>query len=444
MSDRISIFNLIMSFFGFCLFFKKCGVKVWYGLIPGYREYKLGEIGQRKTEGRNYLIYSIISTILTFAVSVSSAIDKQNGMEDYGTMTSFFSLLYLIIAVPVLVYGIRIYIGVCERFGKSKWWLILWIFLDWAVMIFWSLRKDYKVSIIDISEDIPDSDITSTGSGKELTINITDRTVKSLTSKRTLLKDIHLKIEPGHMVLLLGGSGAGKTTFLNAITGYEKANAEIELGSENIYKNYNQLKHRIGFVPQQDLMRGSDTVYRTLADAAALRMPKSVPAAERKKRIDDVLDLFGLGMLKTSLVDKLSGGQRKRLSIAMEYISDPKLFILDEPDSGLDGVVAKALFKKLREIANQGRIVIVITHTPNRVADMFDDVIVLAKDHDRTGRLTYFGSVKDAFGFFEKDSFESILTAINQKEEGGEGRAEELVKKYNSLMHLNSVGGERA
>lgn len=85
------------------------------------------------------------------------------------------------------------------------------------------------------------------------------------------------------------------------------------------------------------------------------------------------------------MVAKLSGGQRKRLSIAMEFISNPSLFILDEPDSGLDGVMARELFEQLRLIADQGKIIIVITHTPDRVIDLFDDVIVLAKDAKRTG-----------------------------------------------------------
>jgi ABC-type multidrug transport system ATPase subunit len=137
--------------------------------------------------------------------------------------------------------------------------------------------------------------------------------------------------------------------------------------------------------------------------------------------------------VKNNLVDKLSGGQRKRLSIAMEFISDPDLFILDEPDSGLDGVVARNLFEKLREIADEGKIVVVITHTPDRVIDLFDDVIVLAKDARRTGRLAYYGPVKEAYEFFGKDSMEDILLSINQKDEGGEGRADEFVEKYVSL-----------
>ena len=177
-------------------------------------------------------------------------------------------------------------------------------------------------------------------------------------------------------------------------------------------------------------MRGNDTVAMTLHDAATLRLPSSVSIEERNKRIAAVLEQFGLTAVKNNLVEKLSGGQRKRLSIAMEFISDPFLFILDEPDSGLDGVVARSLFEKLRAIADQGKIVVVITHTPDRVIDLFDDVIVLAKDASRTGRLAYYGPVKDSYEFFGKSSMEEILLSINQKDEGGEGRADEFVEKY--------------
>ena len=139
-------------------------------------------------------------------------------------------------------------------------------------------------------------------------------------------------------------------------------------------------------------------------------------------------------------MEKLSGGQRKRLSIAMEFISDPTLFILDEPDSGLDGVVARSLFEKLRAIADSGKIVMVITHTPDRVIDLFDDVIVLAKDGSRTGRMAYYGTVEDARAFFGKESMEEILLAVNQKEEGGDGRADEFIEKYAEQLLSGAEG----
>ena len=119
----------------------------------------------------------------------------------------------------------------------------------------------------------------------------------------------------------------------------------------------------------------------------------------------------------------------------MEFLSNPSLFILDEPDSGLDGVMARELMEQLRRIADQGKIIIVITHTPDRVIDLFDDVIVLAKDANRTGRLAFFGPVDEAKRFFGRDRMEEIVLAINRKEEGGEGRADEFIERYAEVQH---------
>lgn len=263
-----------------------------------------------------------------------------------------------------------------------------------------------------------------------LTVNIQERTATEMFQKKYLLRDVNMYIKPGSMVLLLGGSGAGKTTLLNAINGYEKAKAQIHLNGVDVYREYKRMQYDIGFVPQQDLMRGNDTVLRTLMDAAALRLPSEMKHAQREERVQSVMDIFGLKPVASNMVTKLSGGQRKRLSIAMEFLSNPSLFILDEPDSGLDGVMARELMEQLRVIADQGKIVIVITHTPDRVIDLFDDVIVLAKDCNRTGRLAYYGSIEKARDFFGKETMEKIVLSINRKEEGGEGRADEFINKY--------------
>jgi ABC-type multidrug transport system ATPase subunit len=155
----------------------------------------------------------------------------------------------------------------------------------------------------------------------------------------------------------------------------------------------------------------------------------------RRERIAEVEDIFGLKPVEDNLVNKLSGGQKKRLSISMEMLSSPSLFILDEPDSGLDGVMARELFEQLRKIADSGKIVIVITHTPDRVIDLFDDVIVLAKDSTMTGRLAFYGSIEQAREFFGKEKMEEIVKTINRKEEGGDGLADEYVLKYAEVQY---------
>lgn len=264
-----------------------------------------------------------------------------------------------------------------------------------------------------------------------LDIRITERSVWQRAKKLMLLQDISMTINSGEMVLILGGSGAGKTTFMNAVMGYEKAEGTIKHGDTDIYEDFESMKYKIGFVPQQDLLRGSDTVHATIQNAAQMKLPTSVKKSDRNQRIEKVLETLGLSRERDSLVSKLSGGQRKRLSIAVEYISDPSLFFLDEPDSGLDGIMAKALMTNLRTIADEGKIVMVISHGPDRAAELFDKVIVLAKSvRDNCGHLAFFGTVEEAHGFFETDSLEGVVKRINREDEGGDGLSDYYIQKY--------------
>ncbi|MCP1102967.1 ABC-type multidrug transport system ATPase subunit [Aequitasia blattaphilus] len=267
-----------------------------------------------------------------------------------------------------------------------------------------------------------------------LVIHIEERSVWNLFRRQILLENIDLSILPGEMVLILGGSGTGKTTFINAVTGYEKAKGRIMEGDIDIYENYNKMKYDIGFVPQQDLLRLEERVYDILQNAAEMKLPKVTSEEEKKKRIEEVLELFGLEREKASLAGKLSGGQRKRLSIAMEFIADPSLFFLDEPDSGLDGVMARSLMEDLRGISDQQKMVLVITHSPDRAADLFDKVIVLAKgSKDNVGRMAFYGTIEEAHRFFETDSLEQIIRKLNREDEGGEGFADMYIEKYRQV-----------
>ena len=414
--------------------FKKCGVEGWWALIPCAREAQLGRVANRAAEGRAVAVGLGIN-ILIGGVQIF----MQDGVRENSSVLTLIDVVQVVLLLVVFIYHIRVYVGLTETFGRKKRWAALWVLADTVCALMWGWMKIFQP--LWKAEDL-DSEASTFFSGARaavldqgLTVNLEERTATEMFKKKYLLRDIHMYIKPGRMVLLLGGSGAGKTTFLNAVNGYEKAKAEVMLNGSNMYRDYKNMKYDIGFVPQMDLMRGSDSVLRTLMDAATLRLPKSFTKAERQSRVEEVMKIFGLTPVKNNLVSKLSGGQRKRLSIAMEFVSNPTLFILDEPDSGLDGVMARELFQQLRQIADQGKIIIVITHTPDRVIDLFDDVIVLAKDTNRTGRLAFFGPIEEARTFFGKARMEEIVKSVNREEEGGEGRADEFIRKFAEVQH---------
>ena len=429
------LFTGIICIFGFWGIFRKCGVRTWDALIPCLREIRIGEAAGMEKEGRILALLTGTTILLELADLLLGIVNAASG-----TLSLFFAFFEIFVSLLTAIFHIRIFLGLIEVFDRKKWWVILWMFLDWIPAVLWGWLKKYKP--LWKAEELKNSAANYfSGSKAEvldqgLTVNLEERTATEFFKKKYLLRDIHMYIQPGHMVLLLGGSGAGKTTYLNAVNGYEKAKAEVVLNGRNMYKNYKDMQYDIGFVPQQDLMRGSDSVFRTLMDAAALRLPANFTKEDREARVNEVMEIFGLTPVKNNLVVKLSGGQRKRLSIAMEFLSNPSLFILDEPDSGLDGVMARELFEQLRRIADQGKIIIVITHTPDRVIDLFDDVIVLAKDSNRTGRLAWFGPIEEARKFFGKTKMEEIVKSVNREEEGGEGRADEFILKYAEVQHV--------
>ena len=413
---------------------EKSGLKGWWALIPGARDYQLCRCAGREPEGRVYSVTGVATILLNIVILFS-----QPGAEESETISGYVVVMLILLFTLTMVrffYGIRVWRGLIEVYGVRRRWMWLWFvsYTRWIPALLWGFAKKYRPEwqVEDIRAEM--ARLASSGSAtvmdEGLTVNLRERSATEFFQKKVLLRDIHMSIPQGHMVLLLGGSGAGKTTYLNAINGYEKADADVMLNGTNMYRQYKKMQYEVGFVPQSEMMRGKDTVLNTLLDAAKLRLPVDVSAKQRRARVDEVMDIFGLKPVKNNLVEKLSGGQKKRLSISMEFISNPSLFILDEPDSGLDGVMARELFVQLRKIADTGKIVIVITHTPDRVIDLFDDVIVLAKDSARTGRLAWYGSIEDARKFFGREKMEQIVKSVNRKEEGGDGLADEFVMKY--------------
>ncbi len=413
---------------------RKSGIKSWWALVPFAREYMLSQCAGREPEGRRASLAAFGLAIVLCLTNLFVFVDNR--------INYILSAAAVSLGIVQFLQRILIYQGLTDVYNAKKRWILLWILpITRAIpAILWGWKESWNPSwqVEDLHREITrfaeGENIAVMNNG--LTVNLKERHVWEFFRRIPLLRDIHLYIPQGHMVLLLGGSGAGKTTLVNAINGYEKANAQVMLDGRDMYRQYKSMQYLTAFVPQQDLMRDKDTVYSTLADSARMQLPVDVSLELRKRRVNEVIDMFGLTSLKDSLVQKLSGGQKKRLSIALEYVSNPTLFILDEPDSGLDGVMARELMSKLRKIADSKKIVIVITHTPDRVIEFFDDVIVLAKDSSRTGRLAFYGSVEEARRFFGCEKMEEIVKAINQKEEGGDGRADEFVAKYAEVQHV--------
>ena len=384
----------------------------------------------------------VISVVTDYAVKEKEAI---------GTLAS---LVHLVMYVFLFIYRLRIYMQILKLFGLSKKWVILWLVANWLPLMIIGLGSKYQPQrerLMEGDAEGPGADghaaqgpiplnVSVPETNEGLSIHLKERVVTDFGKEHRLLKDVAMNIPPKSLVLLLGGSGAGKTTLINAVIGYEQADAKILLNGVDVYEDYDSVKHKIGFVPQKNLIRGNDTVINTVGDAAEMRLPISVSKEKREQIIKEDMDLLGLTSGQDGLVSKKSGGQLRRICIAMELVTDPALFILDEPDSGLDGVISREIFTKLRQIADDGRIVIVITHTPDRVIDLFDKVIVLAKDSDKTGRLAFYGTPQEAKEFFGKQTMEQIVMSVNSKEEGGEGRADELVEKYMALASSQKGG----
>ena len=444
-SSIIRIIPMVLYIVGVWPLLQKSGLQGWWALIPGAREYQLSRCAGREPEGRVYSITTvalIVFDVIMLLIPIPfEGLDDEAILESIMNRVMFMTIFSIPLLITKLIYNVRVWRGMIDVYGvRKRWlWLCLLSYTQWIPALIWGFSPKYQPGwkVEDIKAEM--ARIATSGSAKVmdkgLTVNLKERTATEFFQKKTLLRDIHMAIPQGHMVLLLGGSGAGKTTYLNAINGYEKADAEVMLNGSNLYTQYKKMQYEVGFVPQSEMMRGKDTVINTLLDAAKLRLPKDVSGKQRRERVDEVMDIFGLKPVQNNLVEKLSGGQKKRLSISMEFISNPSLFILDEPDSGLDGVMAQELFEQLRKIADTGKIIIVITHTPDRVIDLFDDVIVLAKDSARTGRLAYYGSIEDARKFFCRDTMEQIVKSVNRKEEGGDGLADDFVMKYAEVQH---------
>jgi ABC-type multidrug transport system ATPase subunit/predicted component of type VI protein secretion system len=195
---------------------------------------------------------------------------------------------------------------------------------------------------------------------------------------KQLLDDISLIARPGTLTAIIGGSGAGKTTLARLIAGYARpSSGSVTFAGHDIHAEYASLRSRIGMVPQDDVVHRQLTVNQALGYAAELRLPPDTSKADRAKVVTQVLEELGLTKHADTRVEKLSGGQRKRASVALELLTGPSLLILDEPTSGLDPALDHQVMMMLRELADAGRVVIVVTHMLSYL-DICDQLLLVA------------------------------------------------------------------
>jgi ABC-type multidrug transport system ATPase subunit/pSer/pThr/pTyr-binding forkhead associated (FHA) protein len=264
---------------------------------------------------------------------------------------------------------------------------------------------------------------------------------KQISSKLTLLHNCTFTILPREFVAIVGGSGTGKTTLLDAVSGVRPANGGAVLyNRSNYYEQMEVYRTTIGYVPQDDIVPAELTVYKALYYAARLRLPQDTSDAEMEERLEDVMDDLGLTQRKDTPIHLLSGGQRKRVSIAAELISKPSLFFLDEPTSGLDPGLEGRMMQLLRKLADQGRTVILITHATQNV-ELCDRVLFLAKG----GYVAFYGRPRDALDYFGVTRFADIYNKLEQErtpEEWAQLFQKSTFYDRNVLSRLRAVAAE--
>ncbi|GGZ34497.1 FHA domain-containing protein [Streptomyces poonensis] len=225
---------------------------------------------------------------------------------------------------------------------------------------------------------------------------------------KQILKDVSFGVSEKSLVAVIGPSGSGKSTLLKALTGYRPADeGDVLYDNRNLYKQFAELRRRIGLVPQDDILHKELTVSRALKYAAKLRFPADTTAAERDARIDEVLRELKLDIHKDKKVTSLSGGQRKRVSVALELLTKPSLIFLDEPTSGLDPGMDRDVMQLLRGLADDGRTVLVVTHSVAELA-LCDRILVMAPG----GSVAYFGPPEEALNFFGYPSWADVFSAF--------------------------------
>jgi ABC transport system ATP-binding/permease protein len=242
-----------------------------------------------------------------------------------------------------------------------------------------------------------------------VTIEAAEIVVHAPNGKR-LLDPVSLTVFPSELVALMGPAGAGKTTLLKALNGYTPpAQGSVLFNGADLYRFYDRFRQQMGYVPQDDIVHPQLTVRQALYFSARLRTDLSDEEIDR--RTEQVVEDLGLSDKIDTVIGSperktLSGGQRKRVNIALELITDTPVLFLDEPTSGLSSYDAESVVDLLKQMSTTGKTIITTIHQPSlKVYRQFDDLIMVSRDKgDRPGAMVFFGpAYPDAIQFFNPE-----------------------------------------
>ncbi|MER5936713.1 ATP-binding cassette domain-containing protein [Streptomyces sp. NPDC001928] len=274
---------------------------------------------------------------------------------------------------------------------------------DGAVFTVGDAADGVQLRFAYAAEDCGDANEASSLIARQLTVK-----VKCGRGPRRLLDRVSFEAPPKSMTAVIGPSGSGKSVLLRALTGHQRhAKGKVRYEGQNLPGCFAQLRHQIGIVPQQDVLHPQLTVRTALRHTATLRFPRETDAAERDRRVDEVLSDLKLDLHADQTVTTLSGGQRKRVSVAQELLTRPSLLLLDEPTSGLDAGMDRDVMRLLRGLADGGRTVLVVTHSV-RELELCDKVLVLAPG----GSVAYFGPPEEALEFLGQETWADVFSAF--------------------------------
>jgi ABC-type multidrug transport system ATPase subunit/pSer/pThr/pTyr-binding forkhead associated (FHA) protein len=254
--------------------------------------------------------------------------------------------------------------------------------------------------------------------------------VKKDGDSMTLLRSVSFVIPPQEFVAIVGGSGVGKSTLLNAMAGFQRASrGVVRFNGANIYENLDLYRTTIGYVPQEDFIHRELRVVAALRYAAELRLPSDTSQEERDALVEDVLRELDLSHRKSALISTLSGGERKRVNVAMELLSRPGVLFLDEPTAGLDPGLERKFVAMMKELAHEGRTVVMVTHATGNIAEC-DKLLFLA----RGGRVAFYGPPQDALTFFGVTDYADAYLLVNDNRNPAHFWEEKFLKsEYCSL-----------